>query len=236
MRYGILDRMKCYPALYLPFARRFKRAKYDQADRTVKPDTELVIEAFPRSGNTFAVGAFLHAQQREVRLAHHLHAPAQIIAAATWKVPAVVIIRNPEDCVLSMMVRNAAFSPGQLLQSYARFYQCIESVRSSFLLSQFETVTHDFGLVLNAVNAKFDTSFNRFDHTPDNEEAARQWIRTRQDFIHVDDADERQRASSEPSAAKDERKEKLRKSLQVAEEARNLALKVYERLSAGADV
>lgn len=236
LRYNLLDRMKCHPSLYLPFARRFKRAKFDQADRTVSPDTELVIEAFPRSSNTFAVAAFLHAQQREVKLAHHLHAPAQVMAAAKWNVPALVIIRHPEACVLSMMVRNAMFTPAQLFQSYARFHHAIEPFRSSFVLAKFETVTADFGEVIDAVNAKFDASFRRFDHTPDNEESAMKWVRTRQDFIHADDADERERSSSEPSAAKDERKARLLALVDDAGTPRDKALKVYERLAAGADL
>jgi hypothetical protein len=47
-------------------------------DRT----TQLVIEGFPRSGNTFAVVAFEQAQRQSVRIAHHLHAPAQVMLAA----------------------------------------------------------------------------------------------------------------------------------------------------------
>src|SRR5262245_65181203 len=68
-----------HPALYLPLARGFRRA-YDGSRKTVGPETELVIEGFPRCGNSFAVAAFSLAQPRPVRIAHHLHAPAQVIA------------------------------------------------------------------------------------------------------------------------------------------------------------
>ena len=43
--------------------------------------TELVIEAFPRSANTFATVAFQLSQPAPVRVAHHLHAPAQVTEA-----------------------------------------------------------------------------------------------------------------------------------------------------------
>ena len=49
--------------------------------------TQMVIEGFPRSGNTFAVFAFRHAQRRDIRVAHHLHAPAQVIRAVGGECP-----------------------------------------------------------------------------------------------------------------------------------------------------
>src|SRR5207247_8264431 len=45
-------------------------------------ETEICIEGFPRSGNTFAVIAFQQAQTRTVSIAHHVHAPGSVIGAA----------------------------------------------------------------------------------------------------------------------------------------------------------
>jgi hypothetical protein len=60
--------------------------------RSVSRTTQLVIEGYPRLGNTFAVVAFLQAQKEDVRIAHHLHAPAQVIRAARWRIPTIVLI------------------------------------------------------------------------------------------------------------------------------------------------
>src|SRR5436309_8002883 len=102
----------CYPRLYLPFA----RWKYREiADRIVEADTQLVIEGFQRSGNTFAVVAFEVAQPQPVKLAHHLHAAAQIVAAVRMGVPTLVLIRDPDESVLSHMVREPGITAKQSL-------------------------------------------------------------------------------------------------------------------------
>src|SRR5690606_25851367 len=121
-----------YPRLYLPLARRFNRTR-DGHDRAVARDSALVIEAFPRSGNTYARFAFEQSQPRPVKLAHHLHAPAQVIAAARWNVPCLVLIRNPCDAALSFHVRAPVLSLAGALQSYTRFYRRIEPWREHYL-------------------------------------------------------------------------------------------------------
>lgn len=58
-----------YPWLYFPI----QRLRPQRRDLVVARDTEIVIEGYPRSANTFAVAAFLLAQGRPVKIAHHLH-------------------------------------------------------------------------------------------------------------------------------------------------------------------
>ncbi len=50
---------------------------------------------------TFAVYALQLSQGRPVRLAHHWHARAQLIEAAHRKIPALLVIRRPEEAILS---------------------------------------------------------------------------------------------------------------------------------------
>ena len=64
----------------------YRLARKDQA-RVVTPDTQLVIEGFPRSANTFARVAFNAAQSGRVRIAHGLHVPAQVVRAAQCVYP-----------------------------------------------------------------------------------------------------------------------------------------------------
>ena len=84
----------------------------------VNHTTQLVIEGFPRSGNTFSVIAFEHAQREAVRIAHHLHVPAQIIRAARWQIPSIVLIRDPVDAVASLLIRHPAMSASRALVYY----------------------------------------------------------------------------------------------------------------------
>ena len=96
-RHRLRTRVAEYPSLYLPFARR----KYPgPSPEVISPETELVIDGFTRSATTFAVYALQLSQERPVRLAHHLHAPAQLIEAARRGVPALVLIREPRGAIL----------------------------------------------------------------------------------------------------------------------------------------
>src|ERR1035438_5314973 len=55
--------VNAYPRLYMPLVRYRHRFL---VDRVVDRDTDLVIEAFGRSGTTFANVAFLSVQRRRV--------------------------------------------------------------------------------------------------------------------------------------------------------------------------
>lgn len=153
-----------HPTLY----RVFRLFRPKQGAVMVNKSTEIVIEGYPRSGNTFAVAAFTLAQGRRVRVAHHLHAPAQIMLAARWRIPAVVLVRRPEDAVVSRVIRNRSLSVSRALAEYVGFYRAVLPLRDHFVLAPFEQVVSDFGSVIAEVNRKFGTHFVPFTHTEDN--------------------------------------------------------------------
>src|SRR5689334_19049404 len=103
----VQDRLSVNPWIFLPLSKvRPSLRGYDDPPRAVSRGTEIVIEGFPRSANTFAVVAFRLAQQREIEIAHHLHAAAQIKHAINLKVPVIVLIREPSDAILSVAVKD----------------------------------------------------------------------------------------------------------------------------------
>ena len=134
----------------------------------VDRETQLVIEGFPRSGNTFAVFAFRYAQQGYVRIAHHLHAPAQMIRASRLRVPALLLLREPLDAMMSLMLRDSRFSAERALRYYVTFYETAADYRDDFVVGSFEEVTGDYGTVIDRINARFDTEFEPFDHAEQN--------------------------------------------------------------------
>jgi hypothetical protein len=161
-RHVLRTRVSEHPALYLPFARR----KYPgPSPEVISRQTELVIDGYTRSATTFAVYAFQLSQHRPVRLAHHLHAPAQLIEAARSGVPALVLIREPKGAILSQLIREPDVAMRDALVAYARFYSCLLPYRDRFVVGDFEEVTHDFGSVVRRVNTRFGTSFVEFAHT-----------------------------------------------------------------------
>ena len=139
-------------------------------DVLVDRSTDLVVEGFPRSGNTFAVFAFREAQGREVRVAHHMHAPAQIMRAASLGIPALVLLRDPVDAALSLMLRDPRYSAEGALRYYVSFYEAVAGYRDHFVLGTFEEVTQDYGPVIERLNRRFGTDFGVFGHSQRNVE------------------------------------------------------------------
>jgi hypothetical protein len=164
LKYRLVSRIRPYPTLFLPYA-SFASA-HNQA--RVRRETEIVIEGFERSGNTFAVIAFSTAQTRQVEIAHHLHAAAQIIYAAKRHMPAIVLLRAPEDAILSFLLFHPAISASQAMKTWLRFYTPLLPFKERFVLARFETVVSDFGRVIRSVNGRFGTEFREFEHTDEN--------------------------------------------------------------------
>jgi hypothetical protein len=87
-----------HPAIYFNLFRLLRTRR--SVERLVTPDTQLVIEGFPRSGNSFARRAFVMAQNEsshKTRIAHHIHVPAQVVRAARWRIPTLVLIRRDPE-------------------------------------------------------------------------------------------------------------------------------------------
>lgn len=152
-------------SVYLAFARH----KYPgPSPQVVNSRTELVIDGYTRSATTFAVYALQLSQPTPVRVAHHLHAPAQLIEAARLGVPALVLIREPQGAILSQLIREPGVALADALIAYSRFYTCLLPYRDSMVIGEFEKVTHDFGKVVRRINARFGTNFAEFTHTEAN--------------------------------------------------------------------
>jgi hypothetical protein len=198
-----------HPVLFFNLYRLRPRYRDLLVDRT----TQLVIEGFPRSGNTFAVVAFEQAQRRSVRIAHHLHMPAQVMRAARWRIPTLVLIRNPADAALSLVIREPWISIRQAMKHYVSFYEKVAGYRSAFVVGSFEEVIQDYGAVLERVNTRFGTRFSLFDHSRGNVERVYSQIEERHRARRDGGLDERRIAR--PSAVKAGMKESLKEELQA---------------------
>lgn len=169
--------LSLYPNLFFPLVKLIGK----QPNRAVEKDTEIVIEGFPRSANSFSIGAFEFAQRRPVRLASHLHAPAQIIRAVHLSIPTLVLIRKPVDAVISFKSlelevsdTNSYISPGlsislkNYLKFWISFYTRIKPYKDYYVIGLFDEVIQDFGLVIEKINSNFNTNFFIFEHTENN--------------------------------------------------------------------
>ena len=171
----ISDLLEAWPTLYLEMQKlRLRHARH----RIISADHRLLIEAFPRSGSSFAHRAFIQANpQHGQRVATHMHRAAQVLLASRLRVPALILVRPPRDAVTSLValaiqngmlpvptVDQARRCLAATLLRYARFYERIEGI-SGLTIAGFDEVTEDLGDVIKRVNATFGTDFTPFEHT-----------------------------------------------------------------------
>lgn len=230
-----------YPALFLPVARWRRRRQVRQArKRGIPPekmgpvfrDTDAVIEGFPRSANTFAATAFELAQPRPVRVARHLHVPSQVIAGARLGIPTIVLIRDPDEAVLSFSLWSPHVTLQDGLRDYTRFYRRILPYRDRFEVATFEDVSTDFGEVIRRLNQRFGSTFREFQHTDANVASC---------FAIIEEHDRTNRTPGKieeqtvarPSQQREHMKDALRSALRSPKlaKARADAYDVYESLT-----
>jgi hypothetical protein len=186
------------PVAYLPIARH----KYGRSDsRVLAPDTQLVIEGFQRSGNTFAFFAFEMSQPTPVKVAHHLHAASQVVAGVRRDLPVLLLVRGPHDAIVSHLVREPAVTVKQAIAHYVRFHRAVLPHRDRLTVGEFTDVTTDFGTVTRRLNERFGTSFGEFEHTKGNVARCFELIEARNRTLFQGRIDERYVAR--PSADRD---------------------------------
>ncbi|WP_170433136.1 hypothetical protein [Ruegeria arenilitoris] len=128
--------------------------------RVVTPDTDLVIEGFPRSGNSYVEAAFRASQKTDIRLAHHTHAAANVLRAVQLDKPCYVLIRSPEDACISLVIQEPSVQDLELaLSEYERFHRGISCVADQICLVPFEIATQNFNAGIGHLNARYGTRF-----------------------------------------------------------------------------
>lgn len=161
LRYELREKISHHPDLYLPLAGSSRIVRVAKRAVVVDESTDITIEAFPGSANTYAISAFLAAQPDPdtLKIAHHLHAAAQIIASVRLETPTLVIVREPAEAALSFVVRNKLLSLPQVLRAYCRFHERIFPHRDRYIVATFDQVTREFPKVIGRINAMYGTAF-----------------------------------------------------------------------------
>ena len=139
-----------YPVLFEPLYRALARAPHLAIGR----ETRLVVEGFPRSGNSVFVTALVHAGVSPNAIAHHTHAAAQAIAGVRRGLPVCVLLRAPEGAIRSLAVRHGA-PVREIARDWLSFHAGVETVRHGVLLLPFETAVGDPAAGIAALNRRF---------------------------------------------------------------------------------
>ncbi|TRD10780.1 hypothetical protein FGU71_02115 [Erythrobacter insulae] len=153
-----------FPNLYIAVQRLRYRNPFGEPNkaslrRLLCDETEIVIEGFPRSANSWTVRVFRHWQGRRIRIAEHQHSEAQILAGCRRGLPVIVLIRKPQDSIRSWDQYDPALDLGWALRRWIAFYSAVEKVADQVVIATFEQATEEFGSVVQQANAKFSTRF-----------------------------------------------------------------------------
>jgi len=187
--------------------------------------TRITIEGYPRSANTYAVYAFKYVNDLQWnQVGHHLHVQAQIIRSVKYKIPVILLIRNPLEAVRSLVVRHDFIPVSEALEDYARFYEDLYRLKDGFVVANFEDVIENFGNITVQLNVKFSCNFNVF---PDQDEQAKASV--------FDEIDKRNRLLDKGKVTHlyrpDKNKDSLKNAVELQEnsELYRRALHIYQK-------
>lgn len=117
------------PALYGSYA------KLENLQFRLTDTTEIVIDSYPRSANSFFEAAFTMAHKGQIEVAHHAHAAAQVLAGEKKGLPCVVLVREPEAAIASFYEMNGGHYPIWLCtQEYVAFYSALLPVLNNLVV------------------------------------------------------------------------------------------------------
>jgi len=168
-----------YPALFDAFFRAFN----EDTSRLVEADTEIVMDGFPRSGNSFSLHAFCWAQGRQVKITWGVHSPSQVIGGVRGGKPVCVLIRRPDEAINALLRKVPHLVLKDLLCAYRLYYESLLPYNGSFVIGVFEEVIGDFGRVIHRVNQRFGTHYRVIDLATHQAFSERYLIRTQDELM-----------------------------------------------------
>jgi len=226
-RITLADHPWCAPLLV--------RVTGDGKRRDLTSATQLVIEGFPRSGNTFAVESFRSAQHAPVVISSHVHTPAQLLRAIDAGVPALLVVREPIGATTSLMLAAPYISARGALYEWVRFHRRLRPHRDRLVVATFDQVTSAMGDVVDRVNARYGTAFDRFEHDADAQAAVFAHMEAHNARLHGGAVSERDapRPSTVRAALQDEVRERLLAPSLAARRSEAAALYQAFALAAG---
>jgi len=138
--------------------------------RAITASTDLVIEGFPRCGNTFAVTAVEYASEHRIRVASHVHHPAQVKQAYRRGVPVLIVIREPVDALASYLTYGEHGRPASAIAEYCSYYRELLPYLDGVVISDFSVNVSNLSETIERLNERFGLAIPPFDQTPENVE------------------------------------------------------------------
>lgn len=141
----------------------------------IRRSTEIVLDGFPRSANSYARYAFHVATRNPSALAGHTHSSEFLRRAARRGIPAVSLYREPDAVVASLIQMEPGVKAKYAYVKYRKFYERLLG-QPNILFTSFEQATGDFGAVIRNINDRFGTNFTEYSKTDESEQEVRSLV------------------------------------------------------------
>lgn len=210
-------RVKSIPRLWL-LARRLG---YSTQGIVATPQADACIEGFQSSANSYVLNVVRYLTQ-DLTLAHHTHVAANVMIARRYDVPTVVLYRQPQHAIASLVSR---FRPKlyEAATTYAAFYETILERHPDVLFVSFEEATSRTERMLDRITATTGIEFHSYHSFDDVDRAVKAEIRRWQQ------ANKDPYTTPLPTEERESQKHQLKQQLLTLDEY-DRARHVYERV------
>ncbi|WP_212525608.1 hypothetical protein [Actibacterium sp. MT2.3-13A] len=203
------------------------------AHHICKPTTRLVVEGYPRSSNSFAaemIAVSANGILQRAEIAHHTHEVANLQIAEHLGIPKIILIREPENAILSFHIYSEA-PIERCAEEYVAFYSGALKLMDKTAVVHFREVTDDFRTVIERINA-----IGGFGIPEDQDFAAirEQALALVRSLAPKNNAEDAMRQVAAPDEKREQIKQQLRGEVQAYLAAHPEVQQVYERLMARA--
>ncbi len=103
-----------------------------------RKSTQLCVEGYPRSANTFAVLAIELCSNETLKIAHHMHSSSQIKYCAARNIPTILLIRNPHEAIVSNVLREQGMTLKVAIRWYITFHKDILPFLDKIIVWEFD--------------------------------------------------------------------------------------------------
>lgn len=103
----------------------WRRGEEWRQRKIVFPETDLVVEGFPGSANSFVSNALRAAAGERALIASHFHHTVQLARALAFGVPAVVVVREPRAACGSLKSKDPALWDSLILLRWIVYHRFV---------------------------------------------------------------------------------------------------------------
>lgn len=131
--------------------------------------TDITIEGFGRSGNTFLV-KILENLDSNLKIAHHTHSYASVKKSVNLNIPTFILIRKPEQAISSAIIKNSKYIVSDFVEnskyltySYYEFYKNINLLKGKIEIIKFEDLIVNTQKYMNLILNKVEKSYTEIE-------------------------------------------------------------------------